>query len=265
MEFAPEIIERIQGLAVMLTLATARPTGVSLLFAAFAWGHLNSGVLRAAFAIAIALPVLAPFWAAPAPAIESLAAPVILIVAKEILIGGLIGLFATVPFAIAISGGGLIDFYRGSFIGMADPSSGQVTPYAQLFAGISLWLFAGLGGFWILTDVIYASYGLWPLLDLLPGFGEGGFNALMMVLQSVAKGTLLIGGPLVILMLLSDLTFLVAAKLGKQINVTLLAFSTKNILALLVLPVFALVLVRLISGELEMIADLESFLRLTLK
>ncbi|MEZ5840533.1 MAG: flagellar biosynthetic protein FliR [Hyphomicrobiales bacterium] len=265
MQLAPEDLERIYGLGSMLMLASARPIGVSMLFAAFAWGHLNSGVLRAACAAAIALPVAAPYFAAPGTVLDNLPAPIILIVMKEALLGGLIGLFATVPFAIATAGGGFIDYYRGAFMGGPDPSGGQLTPYSQLFTGVTLWLFAGLGGFWMLTDTIYASYGLWPLFELLPAFGEHGIEPLMRLVGSIAKGALIIGGPLVILMMLSDLTFLVAAKLGKQINVTFLSFSTKNVLALAFLPLFSLVLVRLVSGNLQMLGDLEKFLRMTLQ
>ena len=245
----------------VMVLATARPFGLTMTFMAFGWAHLNIGVLRMVFAIAVALPVAMPLISVQQSHLPDLPYPYVFVLVKEIFIGGLFGWVASLPFAIAASSGHIIDAYRGGTSGDPDPGGGQITPYAKLFLVMSLFLFASLNGFWILTDTIYSTYAVWPMFDALPL--QRGFEpfAIFMVLEALVSSALVIAAPLLLLMFATDLIFLLATKFGKQINVSHLAFSVKNVVSLIMLPIMCLILIRLFKGELTHIYDVDKLLK----
>ena len=243
------LFDYLEELGALYALAVARPFGLSIVFFPFAWGHLNSGIIRMAFAIAIAMPIAAPAAANPTVLLDTLALGFVPTLIKELFVGLVLGFIASVPFAIFLGGGAVIDFYRGGFQGAPDPSGGTVPAYGRLFVVVGLWMFAALGGFWLTADLIYASYGAYPIGDGFPALLDRG-AAFLGLLARIALGALVLGGPIILVMFLSDMTFLMSSKFGKSINVTHLAFPMKNLVALVALPFYAAVLLRLIKGEL---------------
>jgi len=245
----------------IMVLATARPFGLAMTFVAFGWAHLNIGVLRMIFAIAIAMPVAIPLFSLEQSTIPELPYPYVLVLVKEIFIGGVFGWVASLPFAIAASSGHIIDGYRGGASGDPDPTGGQVTPYAKLFLVISLFLFANLNGFWIVTDTIYSTYEVWPMFDALPL--ERGFEPITIfnVLEGLVSSALVIATPLLLVMFVADLIFLLTTKFGKQINVSHLAFSVKNTIGIILLPVMCLILIRIFKNELSHMYEVDTLLK----
>ncbi|MEM7291288.1 MAG: flagellar biosynthetic protein FliR [Pseudomonadota bacterium] len=237
-------------------LAIARPFGFTLLFAVFAWAKLDSAILRMAFAIGIALPLFANGFPTYGP--EQLEIPFLIALIKEILVGAILGLIASIPLAIAMAGGSIIDIYRGGLDSGPDPSGGMGSTYGTLFAVVALWLFANVGGFQIITSTIYSSYALWPLNAPMPEFNPGA-DALLQILEKILLGAIVLAGPILVIMFFSDLVHLISAKFGKQINVAHLAFSTKNLLAAMVLPLFLLVVVRLFKDEWSFLFEILNF------
>jgi len=238
-------------------LAVARPFGFTLLFAAFAWANLGTGILRMAFALGITLPLLAS--GIPSAEIE-LEMGYFAILAKEILIGALLGFVSSVPLAIAVAGGGIIDIYRGAFLGGGDPAGGEVTTFGNLFAILSLWLFASIGGFQIITSSIYTSYEIWAVNAVFPTFSPGA-DVLLEILEKVLLNALVLAGPLLVIMFLSDIIHLIGAKFGKNIDVGHLTFSTKNLIVIMVLPLFVLISIRVFKGHLEFLATVPEFVQ----
>jgi type III secretion protein T len=240
-----------------LVLATALPFGLSLLFAVFAWAHLNSGVLRMVFAIAVALPVFVPLAGPLSTGVEpSLPFPYVIVLLKELGIGALLGWAGSVPFAIAASSGHIMDGYRGGTSGDSDPTGGQITPFAKLCAVIILSLFAKLGGFWIIVDAIYTSYSIWPIFDPTPIATTFQPRHLLEVLETLVRSALVIAGPIITIMMATDIAFLFSTKFGKQINVSQLAFSVKNTVALMLLPIYSTVLIGVYSTQLGSLRQL---------
>lgn len=240
-----------------VVLAMCRPFGFTLLFAAFAWANLGTGILRMAFALAITFPLLAS--GIPSADIE-LEMNFFALVIKEIMIGGLIGFASSVPLAIALAGGGIIDLYRGAALGSPDPSGGETTPYGNLFAVISLWLFASIGGFQIITASIYKSYEIWAVNATFPTFAPGA-DVLLEILEKILLNAIVLAGPLLVIMFLSDIIHLIGAKFGKNIDVGHLTFSTKNLIAIMVLPLFVVISIRLFKSHLEFLAIVPEFLQ----
>ncbi|MEM7429687.1 MAG: flagellar biosynthetic protein FliR [Pseudomonadota bacterium] len=232
-----------------MALAVARPAGFALVFSVFAWGHINSGILRMGFAMVLAMPLLSQ--GIDGHSLEELALPLPAALAKEVFLGVMLAFFASVPMAIAVGGGGIIDFYRGSFNGTMDPASGQITPVATLFAICALWIFANLGGFWIVAAMIYTSYEFWPVQASFPEF-KGGAATFLHMIEMIALGALVLAGPMVFILFISDMVHLASTKFGKQINVTHLAFSSKNLLVAALLPVFMIVVVRALKDDFDL-------------
>lgn len=240
-----------------VVLAVARPFGFTLLFAAFAWAHLSSGILRMAFALGITLPLLAN--GIPSSEIQ-LEMSYFAILGKELLIGALLGFVSSIPLAIAIAGGGIIDIYRGAMLGGNDPAGGEVTTFGSLFAVLSLWLFASIGGFQIITGSIYASYEIWAVNAVFPTFSPGA-DVLLEVLEKILLSALVLAGPLLVIMFLSDIIHLIGAKFGKNIDVGHLTFSTKNLIIIMVLPLFLLISIRVFKENLEFLATVPLFVQ----
>ena len=236
-------------IAAVYALSVARAFGLSIVFFPFAWGHLNSGIIRMAFAVAIAMPIAGPTFADPTAVLDALVLGYVPTLIKELLVGLVMGLLLSVPFAVFLGGGAIIDFYRGGFQGAPDPSGGTVSAYGKLFVVVGLWMFAALGGFWITVDVLYASYDAYPMTAGFPAL-VGNAEAFVGLLARIVLGALVLGGPIVLVMFLSDITFLLSSKFGKSINVTHLAFPMKNLVALIALPFYSFVLVRLVREEL---------------
>ncbi|MEM8650987.1 MAG: flagellar biosynthetic protein FliR [Pseudomonadota bacterium] len=239
-----------------VVLAIARPFGFTMLFAAFAWGNISSGVIRMAFSIAIALPLLAN--GIPSYGVEELQMAFAATLIKELFLGAVLGLISSIPLAIAIAGGSILDLYRGALEGGPDPSGVTTSPYGNLFAIVSLWLFASIGGFQIVTDTIYSSYELWPVNSTFPVFNAGA-TVLLEVLEKILLGALVLAGPMLVIMFCSDIVHLIASKFGKNIDVGHLTFSTKNLIAAIVLPLFLVVAIRLFKSELEFLRTVLGF------
>ena len=260
----PAVVDALYAKFSLLSLAMARPFGVTLLCTIFAWAHLNSGLLRAGFAMALALPFMQPLWMGTQPYLAGLEGPFLLYIAKEMLIGLLLGFLVSLPFETLVAAGGVIDSYRGATVGGSSPS-GEITAYGQMFIIMGLWLFASLGGFWLLADLLYRSYGVWPAGELLPPLSTSALPALLAMIMGLMRATLVMAGPAVIVMIACDLVFMISGRLGKQLNVVFLSASVKGMVMLLIAPLFALALVRLIGPAVTAVDPVETALRALLR
>jgi type III secretory pathway component EscT len=229
------------GWSPWVVLAVARPFGFTILFMPFYWGHAANGMIRMAFAVGLALPALG--FSTAAPDIAMLDAPFLVLMVKETAIGMLLGFLASAPLAIAVGAGGIIDMYRGSNLGGADPSGGQSTVVTDLMAVTSLWIFANAGGLWTCSAIIYSSYALWPVTAALPPLAAGAAAALA-VIEHIMLGAVLLAAPMLLIMFVSDIAFLASSKFGKNIIVTFMAFSSKALIAAIALPFFMFVALR---------------------
>lgn len=256
-------VERIQdvySVYTLMTLCIARPLAFALIFTAFAWGKLNSGLLRLVFSMVISLPVLMPLFVVAHDVVEAMPAPLPVMMVKELFIGFMLGFLLSLPFEALGIAGGVIDNYRGSSTSIPG-ANGELTPFSQILVVVALWLFAALDGFFIVTDMLYATYGFWPLTEMIPPLSPAGLSAIFAFLNKLVFMSLVIAGPMLLLMGGVDLVFAIAGKIGKQLNVTFLSVAVKSIIVVLVLPPFSLVLVRVISGEITGLAALESMMR----
>ena len=241
-------------------LSVARPYGLTMTFVVLAWFGFDNGVLRMAFAIALALPVFSLAGPQLPYIIEMNEIPVLVLLVKELLLGAIIGWLVSLPLIIASSAGAILDTYQGNSQGSTDPTGGQISSVANLFMVTSLGLFAMVGGLWIITDILYQSYATWPIYAPMPNI-YAGFGVFLSMFSALIKAAFILAAPIVTVMFLSDMTFLLAAKLGKKINVTFLAFSTKAMIAVALLPVFSIVFVKVQKENFGQFTAINEFLR----
>jgi type III secretion protein T len=257
-------IEQLYLTAEMMMILAARPLGFALVFTAFAWAHLNSGLLRIAFGLVLALPAIHPILGEAPAMVKALPMPAFVMIGKELFIGILLGLIASLPFEALGGAGGIVDSMRGTSTPIGSPV-GEVTPFGQLFMIIGLWLFASLGGFWLVVDVIFESYRLWPPLAVLPRLTLEGAAVVPGLVARFILLALTFAGPLLIVMLATDVILGIAAKVGKRVDVTFLAMSIKTLIAVLLLPVVSFGLVRAFTGEIASLRQLNAILEATLR
>jgi type III secretion protein T len=153
--------------------------------------------------------------------------------AKEFLIGMIIGLLISLPFWAVQAAGELIEAQR-SISGeshVEDPSShDQASPTALLLHLAAGALFVAAGGLNRLASIIYGSYAVWPLDQYLPRINASDTAIIFGMLAEFMTLAVVIAGPAVVLLLISDLAILLLARATPQLHANDLAPMLKNIL-----------------------------------
>jgi len=194
-------------------------------------------LLRSAIAVALAL-FLYPHMSASMPATQ----PELLwlgLIAKETLIGALLGL-AVGTLVWALEGAGtLIDFQVGFLNAQYfDPFGGHDSgPMAQLMLRIGVMLFVAAGGLQILTALLFESFRLWPVTSFYPStarladFAGTSFQSLLELLVHCVA-------PVLLLLALIDLGFGLVGRVVPQLNVFFFTFPIKAALAALMIALY---------------------------
>jgi type III secretion protein T len=234
--FGPYLIAIAVAIARAVALATVLPV-----FARLGLG----GLLRNAVVIALALPVVPQVTGEIASLVPLHPGQVVVLIAKEAVVGTLLGLLFGLPFWAVEAAGEIIDMQRGvNGAYLLDPNaSGQASPVGTLFVLVLLALFFAGNGLGVLAEALYQSYALWPVTALLPPFTGETPALLLGLLDRVVQLALLFAAPLVIVMLLGDITLAVIGRMAPQLNVFDLSLSVKTAALLLVLPLYAVFLV----------------------
>jgi type III secretion protein T len=211
---------------ISLFLATAR-LGVALLITPFFGGP--TGLARRGFVIVttgIALPLLVP------QVLEIPQAPVMMLAlcVKEIILGLLLALPAAILFWAISSAGELIDLQRGATAASVfNPMFGAVTsPTANLLIRFSSAIFFVTGGFLAFLSAILASYQVYPIGDLLPGFGPGAMSAISGVMASYFAMSVLYAAPFLIVFTLIDLGLGLMNRFVPQLNIFFFSMPVKS-------------------------------------
>ncbi|MBB6413977.1 type III secretion system export apparatus subunit SctT [Mesorhizobium sangaii] len=222
---------------VVFALATTRTTGMMLIIPILGRG-IVTGLARNGAVAALSFPVIAHAWATRPANLDTWDLKLIMgLGLKELLLGLVLGM----PIAVTIWGveaaGTFIDNQRGAAMAsLLNPASGnQVSPLGTLFAQFFVtWLFA-TGGFSALIEALYRSHDVWPLWSLQPAFGPAFPTGVLHLADVVMQLTLLLAGPAIVAMLLSELAVALIGRFAPQLQVFFIAMSVKSAVALLVL------------------------------
>ena len=160
--------------------------------------------------------------------------------AKEFLVGMMMGSVVMVIFWSIQAIGNFIDNQRGATAASSmDPFIGEQSSPLGLFMTQSMvavffctGLFNGfLGG-------IYRSYELWPATSFWPLMDMNVLTFLIAQFALISKIALLVGGPVVVAMFLSEMGLGFISRFAPQLNVFFLAMPVKSGVAMLMLVFF---------------------------
>lgn len=249
------------GPLVAWAIPAARLLGVFTVLPIFTRLGLT-GLLRGGVALALALPLAPGLQTAVGPAIAQGGGVLTLLLVKEALVGVLIGLVAGVPFWAALTAGELVDQQRGSQAALApDPSGEEAGATGTLLLLTSAVVFLGAGGLRLLQEGVFESYALWPAASPLPAFSAQAGERALGVLDRLLLGGVVLASPLLVAMLLAEVSLGLVGRFAPQLNVFDLAMAVKGIVHAVGLPIYALVLVGYLEGGLAPLARLVAELR----
>ncbi len=162
------------------------------------------------------------------------------ILAKEIVLGVLVGFFASKIFWVAMSVGFFIDNQRGAALAQVfDPNSGsQTSPFGILILNTLLCLFYTTGGFLLFLGGMFESYRAWPVFDFFPQFPDTFPNVLLAEVDDFMRMVVLLAAPIVISVFLAEFGLGLVNRFAPQLNVFVLAFPIKSLVAVFVLMLY---------------------------
>jgi type III secretion protein T len=234
-----------------LGIAALRTLGVALVFPVFTKAELGS-IVRSGFALALGLPVM---WHAT-ESIGALgphqSAQLVLIAMKELMVGALIGFMFGVPFWAIQAVGELIDEQRGVTNEEAtDPATRSQASSLSLFLGISaIAVFVAADGLRVLAGTVYDSYAIWPVTSFTPRLTLDSALSMAKTLDHILGYALLVGGPVVALFLLLDLSVMLIGRSAPQLNAYDLPPTLKNVVFVVFIGIYATYLMNYMRDEL---------------
>ncbi|MEI2417107.1 type III secretion system export apparatus subunit SctT [Orrella sp. JC864] len=184
----------------------------------------------------VLVPALAPGYAAADPGWID----VVLLVAKEVFIGLVMGFLVAIPFWIFEGVGAVIDNQRGASLGaVINPGTGSdSSPLGILFNQAFLVFFLVGGGFTLMLTMLYDSFRLWDLWQWTPTLRRESVPLMLDQLGRYARLVLLLAAPVMVAMLLAELGLALVSRFAPQLQVFFLALPIKSGLALLVLALY---------------------------
>jgi type III secretion protein T len=241
---------------------SARFIGLSIVFPLFSWLNISFTV-RFAFSAAMALPLLQLVLEAP----ELKSAPawqLSVLVAKEVLIGAVIGLVAGVPFWLAQSAGEVIDTYRGSSAGnLFDPSlTTETSELGTAFILSALALFVWSSGFSSLIAVLMGSYIVWPPFEAFPIPSGDQMRAVAGIVGQNLEGAIGMAGVMLLCLFTAELALGFMSRSARQFQVFELSMAFKNLFFAVLMPLLIAAILALIMRELNKLQWLPEWLRL---
>ncbi|MVW70471.1 type III secretion system export apparatus subunit SctT [Bordetella sp. 15P40C-2] len=197
------------------------------------------GMLRYGICAALGL-ILAPALSPEYAALDLQALDFLLIIAKEIFIGLVLGWMAAIPFWIFEAVGFVIDNQRGASMGaILNPATGSdSSPLGILFNQAYIVFFLVSGGFGLTLTMLYDSFLLWDLWHWTPALRAESVPLMLDQFSKLMRMTLLWASPAVIAMFLAELGLALASRFAPQLQVFFLAMPIKSALALLVLVLY---------------------------
>jgi type III secretion protein T len=246
-------------------LATARPMGVVLVLPVFVRLGLT-GLIRGAFVIAIALPVVPGLVDALEPHGASTLQLAALAV-KEAVIGLVLGLLLSIPFWAAQVAGDVIDFQRQApDATLQDPGAmTEATISGTLFLLVIIVIFVAADGLRTTAQSLYESYAIWPVLAPLPKLDGSAAMLVLQLLDQLTRLAVILAFPVLLTMFLAMLTLMLIARFAPQLNVFDLSMAARNLFFFVVMPIYATFLVEYFSHEISglghVLSDLRRFLQ----
>ena len=129
------------------------------------------GTVRTVVSFTLVIPIIPIVFSDLAPDTISITTAMLL-VAKEMFIGLILGVLLALPFWIFTNIGYLVDVQRGAFNALFTTPflQEQYSPLGIFLLHAAIAIFFSIGGLLIFLEVIYLSFTVWPILSPLPSF-----------------------------------------------------------------------------------------------
>ncbi len=257
----PAIPTDLSPLSVLITTgtdATARTAGLFLITPFLGRGVLT-GLARNGVVLALSLPILPHLLATRPPGLSpNDLIPILVIAAKELLVGVLLGLpLASIAWGLEAAGF-MIDNQRGSTMASSlNPVTGnQSSPIGILLAQLyTTWLFV-TGGFLAILDLLYRSHVVWPAWSFTPVLSPAFPGQMLHLLDAVMRYTVLLAGPALIAMFLSEFGLALISRFAPQLQVFFLAMPLKSGVGLLILLLSIGVILTQVANDLPSVPQM---------
>lgn len=207
--------------------------------------------LRTAKTLVLALAVY-PMMAAQLPAGQLAVGYWMILIPKEIFIGGVIGyLMGTLLWAFS-SAGEIIDTQVGFEIGhIFDPMSDRPQgPIGSFYGQLGALLFVALGGFHVFLALLYESFSLWPPTSFFPTLSRETFDMTLGAGSSVLELGARLFLPIFGLLLLVELGIGFLNRISQQFETFYFSMPIKAILATLLIVLTLAHMIDLYRAEL---------------
>jgi len=247
------------------SLAVTRMAAMLLVMPAFT--RLGTtGIVRTGIALVLALPVIPVVAQAIAP-LSLTPGTIAALVAKEAIVGALIGLALGIPLWAAQSAGDILDLQRGaSMATLSGPSQAEeVSVSGTLFELTMLALFYASGGVAVAFGVVYDSYALWPAAATLPQFGPSTGLVLLRALDSLITLGLMLAAPLVLALFVTDIVLALLSRAAPNLNVFDLSFSLKSLLFSALLVLYCTFLITYMRSDLLLLEGISRWIETILR
>ncbi len=248
-------IESYHVYIIAIAVAAARMGGVMLMMPAFTRLGLSGGI-RGGIALVLALPVM-PLLVGDLAAANFGFAQLATILAKEAAVGMILGLVLGIPIWAAEAAGEILDLQRGvTFAELVDPSyTGANNIMGTFFALSMLALYFIGGGLSVTLRTVYESYTLWPLTSFMPMFNLEAGKLLLALLDDIIGLGLMLVAPIVLAMLLADLSLALVARAAPHMNIFVLSLPVKNFALALLLVLYGAFLISYMRDSLGTLFD----------
>lgn len=198
----------------------------------FLGGKILPDSMKIGFGVALT-PLFLPMIIVHAGAPVELDMAFIALLAKEIMIGFILGFLASIPFHFAQSAGTLIDHQAGGqSLQVTDPSTQtQATPTGVLYNNVMIVSFFIVGGPLLFFQAVQISYQVIPADHFfsIEFFSHKSpiFLTTIKLMNALLAITLQLCAPSLIGMLLSDLFLGIANRMAPQVQISFLLSSVK--------------------------------------
>lgn len=222
----------------LVIVAIVRPLGLLYGCSFFSWGLGSAGFLRTIIALWLGLPILA----AHLDTFEALlvgdgVARLAWIVLIEFAIGLCIGLIASLPFFALQYAGAITDQFRGeSDSGLHSPTGGQITTFGNLYIVVLILVFIQSDGISHLIRWLYESSVAIPLAAGLPAINGDALSFVVTAFRDSLELAVRVALPLLVVLGVVEALVSIGARLAQRYSVYNLAFASKNLAAIALLP-----------------------------
>lgn len=177
---------------------------------------------------------------------------------KEMMIGVVLALLLGIPLWAVVAAGDFIDMQRGASMStIVEPGSGEETTLTGTLFFLTTALVLISSGWFIevLLESLYGTYQAWPVLRPLPSLDPQAGAGALILLDNLFETGLVLALPILGPLLLAEIALGLAGKYTQQINVMFVAMSLKQVIYILILPIYFASLIYYMRGEIRDLGD----------